>query len=171
MHIMLGACVGSGFSMRLVLGIGNPLRGDDGVGIRALEMLKERDLPEDIVLLDSGTPGFELVNQLQEWAQVGGGQVTIIDAVSMGEIPGAWRRFTPEDVRMITSGEHLSLHQVDLAGGLALADALGILPENIVIYGIEPARTGWQTELSPEVSLGVTELVNNILSELEEIRV
>jgi hydrogenase maturation protease len=157
--------------MRLVLGIGNPLCGDDGVGIRVLELLKERDLPEDIQLLDAGTPGFELVSLLQEWAQAGGGQVTIIDAVSMGEIPGVWRRFTPEEVRMFASDEHLSLHQFDLAGGLALADAVGILPEQIVIYGIEPACTDWMLGLSPEVSSGMPELVNNILSELEEIRV
>jgi hydrogenase maturation protease len=168
---MFGTCIESGFLMRLVLGIGNPLRGDDGVGIRVLEMLKEQDLPEDILLLDAGTPGFGLVNHLQEWAQAGGGQVTIIDAVNMGEMPGVWRRFTPEEVKMITSGEHLSLHQIDLAGGLALAEAVGILPEQIVIYGIEPACIDWKQGLSPEVSSGVPELVNNILSELEEIRV
>jgi hydrogenase maturation protease len=157
--------------MRLILGVGSPLRGDDGVGIQVVEMLKEQDLPEDVLLLDAGTPGFGIVNQLQDWAQAGGGQVTIIDAVSMGEMPGVWRRFTPEEVRLIASGEHLSLHQIDLAGSLALADAVGVLPEKIVIYGMEPACTDWKLGLSPEVSAGVPELVKYILSELKENRV
>jgi hydrogenase maturation protease len=157
--------------MRLILGVGSPLRGDDGVGIQVVEMLKEQDLPEDVLLLDAGTPGFGIVNQLQDWAQAGGGQVTIIDAVSMGEMPGVWRRFTPEEVRLIASGEQLSLHQIDLAGSLALADAVGVLPEKLVIYGMEPACTDWKLGLSPEVSAGVPELVKYILSELKENRV
>lgn len=156
--------------MRLVLGVGSPLRGDDGVGIQVVEMLKERDLPGDVLLLDAGTPGLGIVNQLQEFTQVGGEQVMIIDAASMGEKPGVWRRFSPEEVKLIASGEHLSLHQMDLADSLALADALGVLPEKIVIYGIEPACTDWEMGLSPEVSAGVPELVKNILCELEEIK-
>jgi hydrogenase maturation protease len=169
-HLVLGPRVESRLLMRLVLGVGSPLCGDDGVSIQVLELLKQHELPEDVVLLDAGTPGFEMVCQLQEWAQVGGGQVTIVDAVNMGEMPGVWRRFTPEEVRLIASGEHLSLHQVDLADSLALADALGVLPEKIVIYGIEPACTDWKMELSPEVSAVVPELVKDILGELEEIR-
>jgi hydrogenase maturation protease len=157
--------------MRLILGVGSPLRGDDGVGIQVVEMLKEQDLPEDVLLLDAGTPGFGIVDLLQDWAQAGGGQVTIIDAVSMGEMPGDWRRFTPEEVRLIASGEQLSLHQIDLAGSLALADAVGVLPEKLVIYGMEPACTDWKLGLSPEVSAGVPELVKYILSELKENRV
>lgn len=156
--------------MRMVLGIGNPLRGDDGVGIRVLEMLKVSVLPKDILLLEAGVPGFGLVTHLQEWSESGGGQVTLVDAVCMGETPGVWRRFTPEEVRLIASSESLSLHQIDVANSLALADAVGVLPKNIVIYGIEPACIDWKMGISTQVSACLPDLVQNILSELTENR-
>lgn len=155
--------------MKLVLGMGNPLRGDDGVGNRVIEMLKECDLPVDVLLLDVGTPGLGLVSQLHEWAQSEGGQVTLIDAVCMGQAPGTWRRFTLEEVKRIASNEPLSLHQIDLADSLVLADSVGVLSKQIVIYGVEPAYIDWTLGLSPEVNAGLPELVQNILSELREV--
>lgn len=153
------------------MGIGNPLRGDDGIGIQVLEMLRMSDLPDDVILLDAGTPGIGLVNHLQDWWQTGGGQVTLVDAVCMGQIPGYWCRFSPKDVRFVSTAEPLSLHHIDLANSLALAEAIGVLPENIVIYGVEPACMDWKLGLSTPVSACLPGLVQNILSDLMEIRI
>ena len=59
----------------------------------------------------------------------------------MGLEPGSWRRFRPEEVKLWLQDGDLSLHQPDLACGLALAQALDLLPEHLVLYGVQPAQT------------------------------
>ena len=63
----------------LILGVGNPLLGDDGAGIRAIEMLAERDLPPNVELQEAGTPGWGLPSWLD-----GRSSVILVDAVQMG---------------------------------------------------------------------------------------
>lgn len=109
--------------------------GDDGIGCRAAELLAGRKLPAGIQIEEAGVPGWGLPNWLEGWSRV-----ILIDAVRMGEQPGTWRRFSPEQVRLIASGQALSLHEPGLASGLELSQALGLLPEEIVIYGVEPAE-------------------------------
>jgi hydrogenase maturation protease len=145
----------------LVIGIGNPLRGDDGIGSRALEILAQEDLPEGVELVELGTPGWGLVTNLQDRQRV-----IIIDAVRMGQKPGAWRRFSPQEVRFITQDETLSLHEPGLAESLELAQALDWLPDEIIIYGIEPANTEFGSGLSPEVENSIPTLIKNILGDL-----
>lgn len=145
----------------LILGIGNPLQGDDGAGVRAAEMLAERELPADVTVEDAGTPGWGLPALLEGWSSV-----ILVDAVQMGRTPGAWRRFDPDDVRLIADNNIISLHQPDLASGLALAQALDMLPEKIVFYGIEPACTDHGQGLSPAVSSNLPGLVESILNDL-----
>ncbi len=145
----------------LVLGVGNPLLGDDGAGIRAIEMLSERDLPPNVELLDAGTPGWGLPSLLE-----GHSSVVLIDAVQMGGTPGTWRRFRPDEVRLMVQDEALSLHQPDLACGLALAQALDMTPENLLFYGIEPGDTGAGSTLSPQVSSSLPAMVASIANDL-----
>jgi hydrogenase maturation protease len=144
-----------------VLGVGNLLLGDDGVGIHAIERLLERKLPPNVSIIDAGTPGWGL----PLWFE-GQDKVIIIDAVRMGETPGAWKRFAPETVRLFANGEVLSLHEPGLANGLALAEALGVLPGEIVIYGIEPAQCEIAQGLSPAIQQALSPLVKEILTEI-----
>ena len=145
----------------LILGLGNPLMGDDGAGIYAARALSEMDLPENVTVLEAGTPGWGLVNWLRDWPSV-----ILLDAVRMGRRPGEWRRFEVEEVRLIASQRMLSLHESDLAGGLALAEALDLLPERIVLYGIEPENTDQTLSLSPVVGAAIPALARSILNEL-----
>jgi len=157
----------------LVLGVGNPLCGDDGVGSYAIEMLVEallptgcsqsadRNLPPGIQVQDAGLPGWGLPSWLEGW-----NSVFLVDAVEMGQEPGSWRKFYPEDVQYGLDDETLSLHQPDLACGLALAQALNMLPEHLVIYGIQPADTSPGAPLSPRVSACLPELIEQILYDL-----
>jgi hydrogenase maturation protease len=145
----------------LVLGIGNPVMGDDGIGPRAVELLADRDLPPGVRVEEAGVPGWGLPNWLAGWSRV-----ILIDAVHMGEQPGTWRRFSPEQVRLIASGQAVSLHEPGLANGLELAQALDLLPEEIVIYGVEPAGNLPGQGLSPAVHSAFPGLVDTICAEI-----
>ncbi len=145
----------------VILGIGNPLWGDDGLGVRAVEILAGCELPPRVSVLEVGTPGWGLASWLE-----GRSRAIIIDAVHMGGTPGSWRRFTPQEVRLIAQVETISLHETGLANGLELAQALNILPDEILIYGVEPECCEPGQELSPAVTLALPGLVDAILSDL-----
>ena len=144
----------------LILGIGNPLMGDDGAGIEAARMLAESDLPENVTVLEAGTPGWGLAEWIRGWPSV-----VIVDAVCMGQKPGEWRRFNESDVRLVAGQGAISLHESDLAGGLALAQALDLLPERLTFYGIEPESTDHGMMLSPSVRATLPGLVKSILND------
>jgi hydrogenase maturation protease len=142
----------------LILGVGNPLYGDDGAGPRLVEMLAEGGLPPNVQVQDAGLPGWGLPTWLEGWSRV-----CLVDAVDMGLEPGSWRRFRPEEVKLWLQDESLSLHQPDLACGLALAQALDVLPENLCLYGIQPAQTEPGASLSRQVSDGLRGLADQII--------
>lgn len=145
----------------LVLGIGNPVMGDDGIGCRAVELLAGRELPSGVQVEEAGVPGWGLPNWLNGWSRV-----ILIDAVHMGEKPGTWRRFSPEQVRLIASGQAVSLHEPGLASGLELAQALDLLPQEIVIYGVEPAECLPGQGLSPAACSVFPGLIETICAEI-----
>ena len=120
----------------LILGIGNPLMGDDGVGIRVAELLAETKLPDGVTVQEAGLPGWGLPSWLE-----GRSNVILVDAVQMDAAPGAWKRFRPDDLRVVMEDGSLSLHEPGLACGLALTEALNLLPERLILYGIQPAQT------------------------------
>lgn len=147
----------------LIIGIGNPLMSDDGLGRRALEMLTQQDLPSGVELIELGTPGWELAANFEGYQKV-----VIIDAIRMGQEPGAWRRFSPHEVRFLSNDTTLSLHEPGLAESLELAQALDMLPKEIIIYGVEPANTGFGFELSPQMEETIPILIKNIMQDLWE---
>jgi hydrogenase maturation protease len=149
----------------LVLGIGNPSMSDDGVGSQVVALLKESALPPNVKVEDAGLPGWGLPAWFEGWSNV-----ILVDAVQMGQAPGNWRRFRPEEVQVELENDALSLHQPDLACGLALAQALELLPENLVLYGVEPAVVDPGDALSPQVRHSLPDVVASILNDLEKIK-
>jgi hydrogenase maturation protease len=147
----------------LVLALGNPLRGDDGVGAAVLQALGACAMPAGVELLDGGTPGLETVLLLE-----GHDKTIVIDAADMGLRPGQWRRFVPEHGRLPITEAHLrgTLHSAGLAEALALGEALNLLPPELVIYGVQPAEMGWAAGLSHEVETAVAQVTSAILAEL-----
>ena len=120
----------------LVAGLGNPLMGDEGVGPRVVELLKERaGEAAEADFLDLGTPGLALLHAIR-----GRRRVVIVDCAMMGEAPGAIRRFTPREVRSTADGAAQSPHEPDLLAVLRLARELGECPAEVVIFGIQPQR-------------------------------
>jgi hydrogenase maturation protease len=145
----------------LVLGIGNPLCGDDGLGPRAVELLAAGGLPQGVVAQEAGTPGFGLVSWMEGW-----NRVILVDAVKMGLPPGSWRRLDGLDLNPLAIADPLSLHEPDLANGLALAQALDMMPEQLTIYAVEPAGIEPGRKLSTAVRSVLPEIVEKILEEL-----
>jgi len=142
----------------LILGVGNPLYGDDGAGPRLVEMLAECGLPPEVHAQDAGLPGWGLPSWLEGWKNV-----LLVDAIDMGLEAGSWRRFRPEEVKLWLQDGNLSLHQPDLACGLALAEALDLLPEQLYLYGVQPAQTEPGAPLSRQVSAGLRGLADQII--------
>ena len=128
----------------LVLGIGNVLRKDDGVGIRVVELLRERDLPDHVLLLDGGTAGLDLLPYLE-----GVGRIIIVDAHLSDAAPGTITVLSGNDVK-----EHdvlMSGHFGKLTDLLDLAAELWKRPEAIIV-GITPKDCeSYEEGLSPEV--------------------
>jgi hydrogenase maturation protease len=145
----------------LILGMGNTLYGDDGLGVRVAEELTHQKLPPGVAVEIAAVSGIDLVLRMDGWERV-----IIIDAVQMGEKPGAWRRFRAEDVRYFAGGQGLSLHETGVAQALELAEALGKLPKEVLIYGVEPERLQISEELSPSVQAVIPEITQHILGEL-----
>jgi len=145
----------------LVLGLGNPLRGDDGVGPRIIEELTRRGLPEGVTALDVGNAGLDLLNILEGWERA-----VIIDAAEMGQEPGCFIRFTPDDARLTQAGDHFSLHNAGLSEALALASALGRTLPELVIFGVQPAEVDWKAGLSSVVEAAVPALTDAVMKEL-----
>jgi hydrogenase maturation protease len=150
----------------LVLALGNVLRGDDGVGTAVLEsLLAHGPFADGVDVLDGGTPGLETALLLEGYHRA-----IIIDAADMGLPPGEWRRFLPGDGRLPSRDAHLrgTMHYAGLAEALALGEALGILPPDVVIYGIQPEEVGWQEGLSTAVQTAVPHVTAAILRELQD---
>ena len=150
----------------LVFGLGNPLRCDDGLGGRVIEMLAEKRLPDQVELIDGGTPGWGVATFLQGWSRV-----ILIDAAEMGYMPGKWGRFQMDDVFFNVNSGYISLHESGLSEGLALCQALGTLPQGIVLYCVQPERTEEGIGLTSVVEAVLPELVENILLDLWNKRV
>lgn len=146
----------------LILGLGNPLRGDDGVGPRLVEALNRNSLPEGVTALDGGTGGLDLLRLVERWERV-----VIVDAADVGREPGEYVRFTPDQVRLKRSSKTLSLHHAGLSEVLALAEALDLDLPDMVILGVQPEMIGWREGLSPAVAAGLTALTEAVLQEIK----
>jgi hydrogenase maturation protease len=147
----------------LILGLGNPLRGDDGVGCRLIEELAGRELPPGVQVLDGGAAGLELLDLMEGWEGV-----IIVDAAEMGCRPGEFLRFTPAGVRLASIADYFSLHHAGLDEVLALANALSRTLPEIVIFGVQPTEVGWGAGLSPAVEAALPALADAVLEETRD---
>lgn len=145
----------------LVIGLGNPLRGDDGIGVRVVQELASRRLPPDVEVLDGGTQGLGIVNELE-----GRERVILVDAANVGASPGCFVRFTLDQALLVGADEHLSVHAAGLRDALLLAQALDMLPDELVVYGVQPANMAWETGLSPAVEASLPDLISALLAEV-----
>lgn len=148
----------------LVLGVGNLLLTDDGIGIHAIAALeKTYSFPSHVQLLDGGVQGLNLLGAI-----AGSRHLIVIDAIRSGGSPGTLYRLSGDQIPKRVFQKN-SLHQVGLLEALTLAGALGP-PPSTVILGLEPLDvTTLGLEPTPPIRDRIPELVAAVLKELEDL--
>jgi hydrogenase maturation protease len=146
----------------VVLGLGNPLMADEGIGVYLVERLAESagDYP-DVDFLDAGTGGWAVLHHIEERRKA-----IFLDCAYMGQEPGSIRRFVPEEVRSVKALAHQSLHEADLLRIIDVARQLGQAPDEVVIFGIQPERVEPGLGLSPSLMSRIESYLVLILREL-----
>ena len=144
-----------------VLGVGNILLRDEGVGVHVVRALKERGVPDDVNVVDAGTAALDALAVLGKVDKL-----VVIDAVKATGPAGAVYRFSPDDVTREQQSPPMSLHDIGLLDTFAMADQIGLRPGSTVVFGVVPAEVGWGLELSPVVAARVPELVDRVVEEI-----
>ncbi|WAJ42896.1 hydrogenase maturation protease [Mycobacterium sp. Aquia_216] len=144
----------------VVVGLGNRYRKDDGVGVVAATVLDELALPHVGVVTGLADP----MSLVDAWS--GARLAVVIDAaVVTSPIPGRVSRCTLSD--MGTGSDRLSSHSVDIGRSYALGQALGRVPNALVVFTIEVADTGHGIGLTPQVEGAVSEVVGRAVAEIK----
>ncbi|MBN1160507.1 MAG: HyaD/HybD family hydrogenase maturation endopeptidase [Dehalococcoidales bacterium] len=143
----------------VVIGVGNLLQKDEGVGIHAIRSLQEMDLLADVKLVDGGTSPDLIAYTMA------GEKMIIIDCASAGGEPGEIYRFNPEDLEAGRS-RLTSAHEMGVVENLKLMEITGNKPKETVIIGVEPAEIGWGMELSETLEKKLPEVVRMVLGEI-----
>ena len=150
------------FPETVVIGVGNPLMGDDGLGIAALELLRNGwHFEPHLELLDGGTWGLNLLPQVESAKRV-----LFIDAINIDGEPGSLVELEREDIPRFLARK-LSPHQIDVKEVLALAELRGTLPEELVAVGLQPDSVEMRTSLSPVLESRLGDLVARVIERLE----
>jgi hydrogenase maturation protease len=146
----------------LVIGLGNPIMADDGLGVAALERLRQGwSLPESVRLVDGGTWGMNLLPLIEEAERV-----VFLDAIDAGRPEGALILLEREELPRFLALK-LSPHQIDLREVLALAELRGTLPSDLVAIGLQPGRVEMAFGLSPEVESRLDDLLTAAVKRLD----
>jgi hydrogenase maturation protease len=144
----------------LILGIGNILLKDEGVGVHTANKMMEMDLPPDVEVMDGGTMGLNLLFYIE-----GRRKVIVIDTVITGDPPGTIYRFTDES--LVDNKPMLrTAHGIDFSDVIKTSKMLGTKPEEIVFIGIEPESLDEGLELTPTIQKRVPVLIKMVMKEL-----
>jgi hydrogenase maturation protease len=145
--------------MMLVIGVGNEFRGDDAAGIVVARRLCERGLPivehqEDMAAL------------VERWK--GADSLILIDAVAPGRTPGAIYRLDASAAPLDRELFNTSTHAFSLADAVELSRALGTLPRQVVVFGIEAGNVATGPGISAEIEAALPELMKEVIALLED---
>ncbi len=170
----------------LILGVGNILLRDEGIGVHIAQQLNKYDLPDNVEVIDAGTAGLDIL-----LSQEGLYKLVVIDAVKAGNGPGTIYKtrlnvWQPQarlgdglrtaiaktfgfDAATLTGQSQISLHQVSLLDALAAAEKMDCLPEEIVIIGVEPGEVDLGLELTEKIARSVPEVIEQVLEEIQDV--
>lgn len=150
----------------LVLGIGNILLRDEGVGVvvaRRIEAAREAGdmvMPANTRVVDGGTLGLDLLPMIGDATQV-----VMVDAVDLKQAPGTVSVLRDEAVQAALSG-HVSPHQVGVGDLVAAARLMGIMPPRLTLVGIQPGEIAIGLELTEPVAAAVDVAIDLVRREL-----
>ncbi|WP_080807916.1 NiFeSe hydrogenase maturation protease [Desulfamplus magnetovallimortis] len=150
----------------LVLGVGNILMMDEGIGVHALhELLKEKDQwpDESIDLVDGGTFTQDIFYLFVEYEKI-----LVLDIVKGGNTPGTIYRLTESDLRQ-NEKQTLSLHDIDLLDSLGMAKMISGKAPELHVLGIEPEKINWDMKLTPTLETIFPEYVKLARQEINTL--
>lgn len=153
----------------LILGLGNILLKDEGIGVHAIRKLQELTLPENVEIIDGGTAGLDML-----LSQEGLYKLIVIDAAKAGKKPGTIykAKVSGEEIDKLPhifgreQDLKISSHQFGLIESLTAAQSCNCEPKEIVIIGVEPKDMDYGLELTEEVSGKLEEIIKTVLEEL-----
>lgn len=145
-----------------VLGIGNTLKGDDGIGVVLVNRISEEDFSGDVEFQEVGTSGLNILHYLKDLDKA-----LIIDALRSDGEPGSSIFFRPDEVE--DSIKVRSTHDANLLEAIELSETLGERPEEITIMGIIPEDMSLRDELSPELKEKLPELEEKLRGKINSL--
>jgi hydrogenase maturation protease len=169
----------------VVVGLGNTLMADEGIGVHLVRRLSDEKLTaehaetaekkneinsecsaasavrKNVEFIDAGTGGMSLLHIIS-----GRKKAIIIDCAVMGAEPGTIKRFSPEEAKSVKQLSHYSLHEADVLQIIEMSRKLGQCPEQIIIFGIEPQRIEPGRQLSQILSDRLIEYITTVEKEL-----
>ncbi|MBI3670030.1 MAG: hydrogenase maturation protease [Acidobacteria bacterium] len=153
----------------LIVGIGNELLGDEGLGVHvARSLLAARDsLPARVEVLEAGTALLDFVAEMSRYSHV-----IIVDAVRAGQEAGTVYRVgsVAEFASQFEDNPPISLHEWNLIETLQVAEKLGLMPRQLTLIGAEPESLDPSTELSPKLAQAAEKIISILLAEESSIR-
>ncbi len=145
----------------LALGVGNPLMGDDGLGVELIKRLAERNLPPEVRLEDGGTLGISLLPLLED-----ADTVLILDAVKTGAPPGSAVTLNADELPRYFS-TLLSPHQIGLKEVLAAAQLCDAMPRKLMLIGLEAQNTDFCAPMSDAVQAAIPSMLEFIEEQIK----
>ncbi|MBL8415303.1 MAG: HyaD/HybD family hydrogenase maturation endopeptidase [Propionivibrio sp.] len=147
----------------VVLGIGNTILTDEAAGVRVVEALeKAYKVPANVLLIDGGTSGMEMIEDLSSLDFL-----IVVDVVKTGAAPGNVVRIAGEDIPVFFRNK-LSPHQIGLSDVLASLELLDTMPREIIVLGVEPISLELGMEMTATVAARIPQLVAMAAGELAQ---
>jgi len=146
-------------SKTLILGLGNTLLRDDGVGVRVAEKLQAEDLKAEV--RNGATLGLSLFEILTKCEKA-----LVVDAVDMGKAPGTMACFSAQEILALPESKNFSLHEIGLLEVLKIGQTLNEEFRNVTIIGIQPQDLRQGESLSPEVEKVIPQVIEMIKKEV-----
>lgn len=143
----------------VIIGIGNILLQDDGVGVHVIKQLENEKLPSTIELVDGGTSTLDTLGFFLDYEKV-----IVIDCLRAGLKPGTIYKIKPEDIKNYKK-ENLSIHDVQILDVARMANMMNKYPE-VVIFGVEPEKIAVDLEMTQTIVSKIPEIISNIKKEL-----
>lgn len=147
----------------MVVGIGNLIMQDDGVGVHAIRALEKLGFPDDVELIDGGTHSYDLIEEFCRAENL-----IIVDAMHAGGEPGTIYKAPLDELGLEPSENITSLHEMHFVEAMKMTRMLGFNPATIV-FGIEPAVVAVSMDLSPQVAEKFPRFVELISQEIVRI--
>ena len=144
----------------LIMGVGNLLLSDEGVGVHVARKLMQMDFPPQVEVLEGGTDGFALMHVLLQ-----ADRLILVDAVRGGGAPGSIYRFGIEDCPPFPDIYKTSVHQISILEVINLSGLIGSTPRTTII-GVEPHYLDMGMDLSPEIEAKIPRVIQLIEEEV-----